>query len=102
MVGLIVFLLAFGLGCGQRELKEELQPNYRQIAEKIIAPKCVRCHSSLDNYVGVLQLIEPGDPEESEFYEEIESDEMPIQSAPLSVQEKKAIYDWIKKGAKRE
>jgi hypothetical protein len=84
----------------------------------ILAKACIKCHGA-DKHKGDLALhtpdairagangkpvIVPGQPEKSELYKSIikpqdDQDFMPSKGQPLSVTDKKTLYDWIKSGA---
>jgi hypothetical protein len=92
----------------------ELRATYASIRENIIVPKCLRCHTgpssphgiNLENYKTTVHshlfppLVEPGYPEKSSFYTACESGDMPDEAPKLSDAELRAIFDWIKDGAK--
>ena len=92
-----------------------LKPTFAAVFDNIIIDKCLECHSPggksekfpLTSWKEILdsplELVIPGNPEESGLYIAVtRTDEkrMPSKGAPLSSEELKAIYDWIKDGAK--
>ena len=83
----------------------------------IIVSNCARsgCHDAisqkdgiiLDSYENILKEVDPGQPGESELYENLAGvtdepeDAMPPSPFdPLSSEERQLIYEWIKSGAK--
>lgn len=115
------------MGCNTRhDLTEQqkmrrkglpLKPTWAAVYDNIIIEKCLDCHSGkgkgakypLTSWEEIanspLELIIPGNPEESGLYIAVtrkDEKRMPSEGAPLSVEELKAIYDWIKNGAKSE
>lgn len=88
--------------CGSRELKVPVTPTFGSIQRIVIGPKCLQCHSSLSTYAGVMQIVEPGNPGSSAFYESIRSGEMPQRSPKLSKAEVQAVQTWILNGANHD
>lgn len=100
---LVLFLSVASLeGCGYRELKTGISPSFQSIQANIVQPKCLHCHESLATYEGLLRVVEPGSPEDSEFYEEIQEGGMPLHSVKLSDAEIQAVHDWIQNGAQND
>lgn len=113
--GLLTFLLSLASGCGYRDFKtfefsesagELSAATFSVINRRIIQPKCASCHEheagseeALDSYTAVRAMVEPGNPKESELYEEVENGAMPVLMPSLSDDEVLAIYKWIEKGA---
>ena len=97
----VLFLPILGvfLGCGSRELKVPVSPNYQSIQRVTLSQKCVVCHSSLATYSGVLAIATPGNPAQSQLYKVIHEGSMPQWSPKLSDAELNAIYTWILNGA---
>ncbi len=96
-------LLAASLSaCGNREIKTGITPTHQSIQSVVIQSKCLECHTSLSSYEGVLAIVEPGNPEKSDFYREIRKGSMPLHSPKLSDAEIQAVYDWIKNGAQND
>ncbi|MDZ4677035.1 MAG: c-type cytochrome domain-containing protein [Oligoflexia bacterium] len=93
-----------------------VEPNYKSVSTNIIQNKCVSCHNSVkkDNGIDLSSyekifapevfppLIIPGNPEKSSLFKSVLSGKMPKDAQPLSQKQLKAIYDWIKNGAKKE
>ncbi len=91
-----------------------LTSSFRSLQQNVFTPKCVECHSGsnsphgidLSNYQKIVNsplfppLVIPGNPEGSSLYEVCASGEMPKGAQHLSSEELKALYDWIKNGAK--
>jgi hypothetical protein len=98
----------------QAGAKAPLISTYASLNENIFAPKCTSCHSGptsphsidLSSYNSILNspvfppLIIPGDPEGSSLYQSCMSGKMPKNSPALPEGHMKAIYDWIKSGAR--
>lgn len=100
MRSVLAFLVALSfVGCGSRELKINISPTYSDIQRVVISQKCTQCHTSLSTYSGVMQIVDPGNADNSDFYTEVAAGGMPMQSAPLSGKEITAIRDWINAGA---
>ncbi|HEX4924888.1 MAG TPA: c-type cytochrome domain-containing protein [Bdellovibrionales bacterium] len=89
-------------------------PWYARLNDKILKPKCLDCHkqpqpkadldlSTYEKLVGTEGLIVKGDPESSNLYLVLETNEMPPRpNDPLTQAEKDEIYKWIKAGAPKE
>jgi len=91
-------------------------PLFSWIDKNIFQPKCLECHKpprpkgdvDLSSYrklmesEGIIKTpIVPGNPEESGICDQVLIKKMPPDPAPkLSQSEERAIYDWIKDGAK--
>jgi hypothetical protein len=84
-------------------------PNFSELNEKIIKPKCVACHNEtrpsghvyLETYNDIKEIMVPGIPEQSLLYISIiegASIRMPFQTSPLNSKEIAYVYDWIKLG----
>jgi hypothetical protein len=76
---------------------------FAQVLTDIIAPKCLNCHSAaagsrgginLETYQNTLFYVRTGALKSS-----VETDFMPMRSAPLTAQQKKFLFDWIAAGA---
>jgi len=101
-----------GLMMLSRVVSAELsvRPNYHELNEKIIAPKCLACHN--DNYAarGVYLVTYDdvsghaiaGNPEQSLLHEVVSNKSMPMGAAPLAPREVQYIRDWIRAGMPRE
>ena len=87
----------------------KLEAKYSSIHSFIFTPYCVRCHSGtsaragldLSSYEGAMTAVEPGDAENSVLFAQIDWEMMPPEG-PLVAEEKKAIFDWIENGAKKD
>lgn len=91
----------------------KLVPTFESLNRKIIETRCVECHSGsktphgidLSTYEKIMYgnvfppLVVPGEPMRSSLYTSVVDNSMPKNRKPLSTIEKKALFDWIKKGA---
>lgn len=96
MSALVLLLMT---ACGYRELKIPISPTFHSIENTIIQPKCMECHTSLATHSGLLEIVKPGNSEESPFYKQLNEGSMPMHSTKLSDAEIKAVADWINNGA---
>ncbi len=95
-------------GMAQAELSA--RPNYRELNEQIIVPKCLACHN--DNYAArgiylvtyddVTSHAVAGNSERSLLHEVVSTKSMPMNAAPLDSREIQYIRDWINAGMPRE
>jgi len=81
-----------------------VQPTYGSIANNILSPACLSCHSdygsyTFDSYASVINAVVPGFPSESPLYVAVSSGRMPKIGPKLSNQQIQAIGDWITAGA---
>ena len=108
-VGLQVMDAAFADQGGQDQAHTDAVKHFDQHVAPIFAANCLSCHSG-PKPKGELDLstlkttldavvIEPGKPDQSFLWEEIESDNMPPKH-PLSDEDKSVIKKWIEDGAK--
>jgi hypothetical protein len=114
--GVLLFLL---VGCAQEsglKFSDGTDGNRLQnvsTIQQLFNQRCVTaCHDSvkhkgktdLSSYESTMKSgrVVPFQPEESDLYTEVESDDMPDDGPPLTAEEKKAIYDWIAAGAPKE
>jgi formylglycine-generating enzyme required for sulfatase activity len=82
--------------------------NFEDKIAPVLIERCVPCHSSvkvmgavrLTTNVSVSRVVTPGDPEKSPLYTTIESGAMPPNGPKLTKDQRDAIRDWIKEGAK--
>ena len=96
---------------------EKLGVSFQTLNEKILIPKCLRCHRSgkqsnhfidLSSYNSIVSsgvfppLVVEGKPEESSLYTSVREFRMPEQGTKLIEQEIEYIRNWILLGAKRE
>lgn len=97
-------------GAGQENLSADELRSFDAIESKVIAPKCLRCHSGagaaagvdLSSYAKIMGhsgLIVSGQPDASLIYKEVASGGMPLGGPPLDPQEVLAIRNWIEAGA---
>lgn len=88
---------------------------YAQDVARIMAFHCNICHNSqtlaagLDTsaYAGLIQAVDPGDPDRSVLVEFVEGRRgehrrMPLNAPPLPEREILAIREWIRNGAKND
>jgi formylglycine-generating enzyme required for sulfatase activity len=95
-------MVLFAMACAQGAVSFE-----SKIAPVLIE-KCLPCHSStkaagsvrLTTGVSVSRVIVPGAPEKSPLYLTVESGSMPPGGPKLPQDQRNAIRDWIKEGAK--
>ncbi len=74
----------------------------------VLIERCLPCHSSvkvmggvrLTTSVSVLRVVTPGEPEKSPLYTSVESGAMPPGGPKLTKDQRDAIRDWIREGAK--
>ena len=96
---------------------EKLGVSFNTLNEKILIPKCLRCHQSarqgnhfidLSSYEKIISsrvfppLVVAGRPEESSLYTSVREFRMPDQGAKLKEEEIEYIKTWILLGAKKE
>lgn len=98
------------------DVSAKAAPNYKAIDRWILTTRCVECHGpakqsnkiDLSTYEKIMDkkiwppLVVPGNPEESSLYTSVAKGTMPKDGSPLRPRELRAIYDWIKNGAKKE
>ena len=84
--------------------------SFNALNSQIFAPKCLRCHSGgapagavdISSYFSIMSksgLIQPGDPQSSLIYSEVESGSMPPNGPALSAIEVEGLRNWILAGA---
>lgn len=109
-------LITFGIivafqNCGPEESRPESaesqsvqeKANFAWIDKNIVQPACVKCHSpsrafaGLDftTYIGVMDAVEPGEPQNSTFY----TRSFTTQFFELTDEEREIIRVWILTGA---
>lgn len=80
---------------------------YRAIRERVLQPKCIRCHKDgnalsevrVDTYETVMTLVVPRNPEASLLYDTIVQGRMPKGGADVTDEELALIRAWIEAGA---
>jgi hypothetical protein len=92
-----------------------VEPTFASINKFIIQQKCMPCHGkgadsphgldfttyeNVTNQALFPPVIEPGNPGGSDFYRSIAEGRMPQDREKLSAQEIRAVFEWIKAGAK--
>lgn len=104
------FAFAVPAGAKKVEATVEAAAGFASV-QKALSRNCMPCHGSQSRAGGVdlssrgaisANLVTPGSPEESRLYKVVSGPRpsMPKNRAPLSQADQKAIYDWIKDGAK--
>jgi uncharacterized membrane protein len=93
-----------------------LQASFASLKQNVFTPKCASCHVGanaphgidLTSYQNIVNspifppLVVAGNPEGSSLFQSCSSGKMPKNSAHLTSTEMKALYDWIKNGAKED
>jgi formylglycine-generating enzyme required for sulfatase activity len=82
--------------------------NFSEKIAPVLIERCVPCHSSvkvmgavrLTTNVSVSRVVVPGQPEKSPLYLSVESGSMPPGGPQLPKDQRDAIRDWIREGAK--
>src|ERR1700729_1491568 len=82
--------------------------NFEDKIAPVLIGRCLPCHSSvkvmgaggLTTNVSGARVVTPGDPEKSPLYTTVESGSMPPDGPKLTKDQREAIRDWIKEGAK--
>jgi formylglycine-generating enzyme required for sulfatase activity len=82
--------------------------NFEDKIAPVLMERCVQCHSSvkamgavrLTTNVSTSRVVTPGEPEKSPLYLSVESGAMPPNGPKLTKDQRDAIRDWIKEGAK--
>jgi mono/diheme cytochrome c family protein len=71
---------------------------YTYIQQNIVG-KCVACHANFNTYDGLKAEVVAGSAMTSLLYTKINTGEMPQGGPFLSVEQIRAVYDWIQAGA---
>jgi formylglycine-generating enzyme required for sulfatase activity len=82
--------------------------NFEDKIAPVLIARCLPCHSSikvmgavrLTTNASVSRVVTPGEPEKSPLYLSVESGAMPPDGPKLTKDERDAIRDWIKEGAR--
>lgn len=83
-------------------------PRFSELNEQVFQPICFRCHSSgAPNFSSYNTLLASGkvipfSAENSSVYQQVESGNMPKDSAPLAQGDIQAIFEWIQNGARND
>ncbi len=94
------FLFAVAAANGAVNFEEKIAP--------VLIERCVQCHNSakplggvrLTTNVAVARLLTPGAPEKSRLYLSVEEGSMPPGADKLPKDQREALRDWIKEGAR--
>ncbi len=70
-------------------------PTYQEINEKLIAPKCLRCHSDMGSEQGLRDYYVPGRSNQSLLYERVADGSMPRRGPPLTEDELLLVRRFI-------
>lgn len=70
-------------------------PTYKEFNEKIIAPKCLRCHSDMGTEEGLRDYYTPGRSTQSLLYERVADGSMPRRGPPLTEDELLLVRRFI-------
>lgn len=70
-------------------------PTYAEVNEKIIAPKCIRCHNDMATEEGLRDYYEPGRSNQSLLYERVADGSMPRRGPPLTEDELLLVRRFI-------
>lgn len=68
---------------------------FEQIRNEILVPKCLECHKWVRDEARVKRRIVPGNADESELFQVVESGEMPEDAPPLSSRELELLRSYI-------
>ena len=68
---------------------------FEQIRNEILVPKCLECHKWVRDEARVKRKLVPGNPDDSELFQVVESGEMPEDAPPLSTRELELIRSYI-------
>lgn len=93
-----------------------IKPSFSSLKSSLIDRSCTSCHSgsnpphgiNLTSYDKIMNsavfppLVVPGNPEASSLYQVVANGSMPKNAASWSPKSIKALYDWIKNGAKAD
>lgn len=70
-------------------------PTFEQIKNDILVPRCLECHKWVRDEARVRRKLVPGNAEESELFQVVESGEMPEDAPPLPTRELELIRSYI-------
>src|ERR1700722_9511726 len=82
--------------------------NFEDKIAPALIESCVPCHNNaetmggvrLTTNVSVMRVVTPGEPEKSRLYLSVASGAMPPNEPKLTKDQREAIRDWIREGAK--
>jgi formylglycine-generating enzyme required for sulfatase activity len=82
--------------------------NFEEKIAPVLTEHCLPCHGGaktlgavrLTTNISVARVVVPGAPEKSPLYLTVESGKMPPGGPPLAKEQRDAIRDWIREGAK--
>jgi mono/diheme cytochrome c family protein len=94
----LIYRWIVALGTSQKKIF------FAEVNSQILVPHCVSCHGasggiSLETYAQVRTTLLEGDPLGSLIYDAVVQERMPKNTTPLSADQKKLLFDWIKGGA---
>jgi len=100
----IAFVIASVSACGDRTVKsgvdQPFPPQFNAIRQKILMPRCAKCHSLVESRKLLLEKwVQPDDADASELYSSIVGGSMPPYGNKLLDEEIEAIRLWIELGA---
>ena len=100
----LTFALTLGLTASAQTppAPDQGTANFKWIYTRIIQPKCAGCHYDMNSYNRVIESgrIVENFPEKSSFFLSMNSGEMPQGGPHIDNQSLRAVWWWIKAGAK--
>ncbi len=110
IIAFALLAIAYGQACGQTE---QTKVNFANDIRPILESNCLRCHGPdeeeggfrVDDRDQVLEQIEPGDAEISDFYDYLVTDDEdllmppPDDGGPLDDSDIRLVKNWINEGA---
>jgi len=108
----LLFVFGFALRIAPSANAQSMEPDTSDLVARIFTERCLRCHGPkkqrgelrLDNKEGVLSVVEPRSPTESELLRRVSlhedaEDAMPPDGARLKAEEIATLKRWIDEGA---
>lgn len=68
---------------------------FQQLRDRVLAPKCLRCHAWVIDETEVLKRVEPGEPLASSLFNLVDNGSMPVGGPELSAVEKGIVQAYI-------
>ncbi len=65
------------------------------VLQKQILPKCISCHGDWTSERSIADLIQPGNPDGSDFFDSVKTGWMPKNAAPLTSAELEIVRNYI-------